>query len=385
MLIQCIKKMNSDEIYSKCFLCYWIGAITNTSLKRIMGGGFYSSLVSILICFFLFFVFVLRSIYLLGIQKKIYKFLVPFIILLLIYLFSFVMGTPFKPMLNLIMWGALGMLVGTIIVSISDYKVLYNELKRAMPIILLLSLLVVVANNVAKEYMMHYSFLLVLPVCFCFYVVFKEKKFIYLIPLSIFLLLILLYGSRGPLVCILAFILMFMLFKSGKRYTWIIMIIFGVALFLFYKFGLNYIDSILHSQGIYSRTIELLNNNPTYDSGRSILHEQAKAMIDKKPILGWGVAGERQYMDIYPHNIVLEFFLDYGVPLGVVLLIICTALLVIGFINSKNYFLFFFMVFLSISISLLWSGSYLSSISFWITIYLSVKTIKTKRVVTNNT
>ena len=362
-----------DEVFSKCLSFYWASAIANSVFKRIIGGGTMGTIVSAVVCMPVFFYFALRALFILCRKRDRCIILVmPVLIFILAFAVSYLRGTPLDPMPTLIMWGMLGLFQATVIISISDYNVLYEEFRRMIPIYLVLALPSALASKAADEYMMHFSFLLVLPICISFYELFEEKHLSYFIPFLLFLVIVVLFGSRGPIGCILAFILLHVIFKSKKIAIKILVIAVSIALILFYQNLLDFAGYLLERFGISSRTLELIASDPFHDSGRGLLHSQAQKLIDLKPILGWGVGGERITMDVYPHNIVYEFLVDFGKPLGYFLLSGITLLLLIGLFKCRGRLAFFYTSFLAASISLLWSGSYLSTPSFWMIIFIAI-------------
>lgn len=376
-----------DELFSKCLSFYWASAIANSVFKRIIGGGTFGTIVSAVVCMPVFFYFVLRALFAICRKKeRCITLVIPILIFLLSFAVSYLRGIPLEPMPTLIMWGVLGLFQATVIISITDYEVLYDEFLRMIPVYLLLALPSAMASKAADEYMMHFSFLLVLPICICFYAFFEEKRRFYIVPLIAFSLLVFLFGSRGPIGCILAFVVLHVLLKSRKISIKILLLVFIAAGLLFYTEILTLIAGFMESHDISSRTIWILVNDPTHTSGRDVLYAQAQKLIDLKPLFGWGVAGERITMEVYPHSIIYEFLVDFGKPLGYFLLILISGLMVFGLNRYKRKSGFFFTAFLASNISLLWSGSYLSTPTFWISLYMSViaikQVLKTESVVT---
>ena len=362
-----------DEVFSKCLSFYWASAIANSVFKRIIGGGTMGTIVSAVVCMPLFFYFVIRSLFaIFRKRERCITLLVPALVFLLAFAVSYLRGIPLDPMPTLIMWGMLGLFQATVIISISDYNVLYEEFRRMIPIYLVLALPSALASKAADEYMMHFSFLLVLPICICFYAFFEEKRRVYCIPFMVFFVLVFLFGSRGPLGCILAFMLLHVLLKSRKISIKIVLLLFIAIGLLFYTQILTFVATFLDNHGLSSRTIWILINDPTHTSGRDVLYAQAQKMIDMKPLLGWGVAGERLTMEVYPHSIVYEFLVDFGKPLGYFLLVGILCLFVFGFFRYRQRAGFFYTAFIASNISLLWSGSYLSTPTFWISIYMAL-------------
>lgn len=133
--------------------------------------------------------------------------------------------------------------------------------------------------------------------------------------------------------------------------------------------------------GFYSRSINLFLSNEIYLSGRDEIYEMIVQNIVNNPFLGIGIAGDRRVADgVYAHNIMIEFFANFGVIIGTILI---TALLfkMTKLLFSKDINVYNMMI-LWISmgfIELLVSGSYLTHIPFWILLGLIInKTILQK-------
>lgn len=194
--------------------------------------------------------------------------------------------------------------------------------------------------------------------------------------------MILMGGSRGPVLFLGLFFVVYLL-RTLQRSKKKILIIFGtiilsVGLYLVYEPALIGISTLISKLGFSSRFITtLLSGRITNDSGRSRIWMAAINMIKDNPF-GYGAMGSRstisQYIVAgYPHSVVLEILIDYGVFFGGMLL---TVFLVgsfkLLFMQKESEWSGVFLIFWAASCSLLISLTYWSIPSFWAAIGVGV-------------
>ena len=115
----------------------------------------------------------------------------------------------------------------------------------------------------------------------------------------------------------------------------------------------------------------------SHDSGRNVLNEYYMELINRKPILGYGVMGGWVSDDMYPHNIILELTLSFGYPLGGFLLI-ALLLILVSAIRKKNdkYNNALIVLFVSYCMYLFVSNTYLKVWQFFVCIALCLPNSK---------
>ncbi|MGJ5715825.1 O-antigen ligase family protein [Staphylococcus equorum] len=211
-------------------------------------------------------------------------------------------------------------------------------------------------------------------------IVFIEKfidkghiKCLILSIVSIFFILVL--GSRGAILCILFFIAIKFIFLNSKNKAHNIIIKTLVGLFisfilLNYRSMLNMIYIMLSDFGIKSRTIQLFLKEDIYLSGRENLYSKLIDYILNNPILGFGIAGDRKILSgeaVYAHNIFIEVIGNFGLFLGLLMVIVFITLVLYSLFNIKGEKKKILIIWLSIGfIHLFISSSYLIEMKFWI-------------------
>ncbi|PSL40698.1 O-antigen ligase-like membrane protein [Planomicrobium soli] len=207
-------------------------------------------------------------------------------------------------------------------------------------------------------------------------------------PLVIFLIslsVILSFGSRGPLLSIGIFVLIFLIItikkQTSKTFIVYIGILFMTILTLLYqKQILQFLLNSLERFNLSSRSLRLLLKDEVYLSGRDNIYGDIWFQIKQSPLIGMGLAGDRQYFGgRYTHNIVLEILTNFGVFVGLIIVVLLISLLLRAFLFSSNQHSKLILVWICLGfIPLLVSSSYLIDYSFWILLGISLKSI-TKR------
>jgi len=179
-------------------------------------------------------------------------------------------------------------------------------------------------------------------ISFACYMQSKHKMDLILFLLSAFLVL---QGGRQSLFVVLLGIILIYFFmnqdKKEKQIMIILLIVLSIiVLFLMWNILLELLADVLAAFDIHSRTLEMLINGEliSFDSRESII-EYSIDGIRKNGNKISGLFADRYYLKNlkmysdwieYPHNIFLEFFLDFGYIGGAII----SLWLVIGLIKN---------------------------------------------------
>ena len=230
-------------------------------------------------------------------------------------------------------------------------------------------------------------------------------KKIYTISTIVLILLILVVGSRMPLLCISIFYLAKTLFLKKKMtkkmiFAYISVATICVAVFLLWKYFIVAL-SILFPD---ARTIQLLASGEIMDdSNRSRIYEYFINRISESPYrlrglyadriefasqvgtvnTGLWVLEETKYTH-YPHNIFLEIIYDYGIIIGGLACILIVWYVIRDLMyawqsNNQMFALFTLLIVCVGFVPLLVTNSFLQYSMFWLFLGYSV-TIKKKRI-----
>lgn len=237
-------------------------------------------------------------------------------------------------------------------------------------------------NRVEMNYSVSFGYEVLFFELIFLYAALTDRKLRDIIASAVGLIMILAGGSRGPILFIGVFIIIFLLNSLKKSKRKFLYVLFSIALMIVAYFTytpfLYMLSALLNKLGFSSRFIELLaNGSITGDSGRSKIWLAAIDMIQEKP-LGYGAMGARSVISSYivagyPHSVILEILIDFGVIFGSLILIaflICAIRII--FNPEYDEWCSVFIPLFSCSCALLISMTYWSFPSFWSCIAIGV-------------
>lgn len=163
------------------------------------------------------------------------------------------------------------------------------------------------------DYNMSFSYACLFPM-----VVLFSRRHIFSVTASLMIfVMVLMVGARGPALYFIIFVF-FDLLQHRSRFTPLLII--AIVAFAFF---LPEITNWMSSIGINSRTINMYQDDTlASDSGRSSIRSFFINLLLKSPFIGIGLFGDRIYGDyVYCHNLFLEILLNFGIPLGSIIII----------------------------------------------------------------
>lgn len=244
-------------------------------------------------------------------------------------------------------------------------------------------------NSFSTEYSQYFGYealtSAVLSLCF----IFSRFNLLHIFNFIASCFFILISGSRGPILCIgLAGILcVIQLSKQRgiKKY-----LIFGalasVSAYLYFEYKNIALKlySLFQKIGASTRILRWILSITKMGNGRDSVAKVSLQKIQNDPFNIMGAFSDRIYIKhatfegvrsatsvgMYPHNIFLEWLLQFGVVFGGILIILLLASLIIGFISQKSTMRsVMFCLLCSIGLFPLFvSGSYISWSSFFVLI-----------------
>jgi len=178
-------------------------------------------------------------------------------------------------------------------------------------------------------------------------------------------------GSRGPLVSLIASILFIELFKDGLNIKLLRAIIATAIL----SIGLVYVIRNVQVdafRGAFSRINRLIEgiiggDVASASSGRDSIYRDAWGHFTDRPFLGLGFAGFIRMYNRYPHNIILEILVDYGILGSSIWFSLFIYIFKPLFHNLKRNpeMLLFVAVFMIEVFGLMFSGTFLNAYILW--------------------
>ena len=175
-----------------------------------------------------------------------------------------------------------------------------------------------------STYSMPLSYVTMIAVMWVLYRYFKEERIRWLLLALVGITIIIVYGSRNPLLAIAAYIIISVIKKvlssqTSLKLRYIVIALLGCAFMIWWRECLAVLEGILTSIGISSRTISLLTESTISTSGRDVIHSELLNALNEHPLLGFGVLGDETVLsDISQsaHGLYLSIFSNYGYFFG---------------------------------------------------------------------
>ena len=198
------------------------------------------------------------------------------------------------------------------------------------------------------------------------------------------IIFIALRGSRSAFLCAFAFIFFSFFFsglisKKSRQILFVLLLILGILAIVFFR----QITELLVKMFPSSRTIALLVEGFTHDSGRFAIWDLFMADLNKKPFIFRGLYADRFFYSghvkrevvdptDYPHNFIIEVLYQFGYIFGGILLLLLIILYIRTalILNKKQFqncslsFLFYFF-FVGSVIRLMITSSYIAAFEFY--------------------
>lgn len=262
--------------------------------------------------------------------------------------------------------------------NVTNWRAAIQSLARWHWIGLIYAIMIIRTGTTPKDYMLVAYALLVPTIVTCAVAIY-ERNMVYMFSGLIMMMTIIIYGARGPVVCIIASTL-FLLYRplsnriNIRKIVYLLFVILGLLLVLF-----EYSDIIilLNDRFPEARSVALLVSGRIGDmAGRDVLYYTIINSLFENWLIPQGFMSDRIILspnnisnNMYPHNLFLEVIYQFGL-FGV----LCLGYGFYKFIKSyhfavitgENYLKLAISAFVvSTGTSLMISGSYISHYAFW--------------------
>lgn len=239
-------------------------------------------------------------------------------------------------------------------------------------------------DEVLQSYMaMSYSFL---PCCMiCTYSAFKEKNITNILFFVLSLVLVVILGTRGPMLFACIFVCLCILRYSSQRNRVFICIglLVSVGIFVYYFMDIvQWLYDFSLERGIRNNGLHKILYAKDITNGRTDLYAVCIEKLKDAPILGRGIYADRKYIGGYVHLLPLELCLNFGLVIGTILFIAlmgrCFYVLSKSDQNDIKWLLIISAFFIGVC-KLFASGSYLEEPYFYLLIGILMRPIHQKR------
>ena len=208
----------------------------------------------------------------------------------------------------------------------------------------------------------------------------------YISYIGIFLIFFM--GARGPVVSILAFLVVYFVFfynykKHGHIKRVILLVLSGV-LYYFLTPVLIVLNFVSSNIGLSNRVFESMLAQEMLDSnGRDDIYDDIlTAISNDKTGFGYGLGADRLFTShAYSHNFEMEILVSFGTILGGALLLLLLLLFIIAVYKTKGTptCVFWFGMFCFAFLPLQFSGTWINSPELFLFIGYTISVIITKK------
>lgn len=192
-----------------------------------------------------------------------------------------------------------------------------------------------------EQYNMALAYNILPHVLMASWIALRDLKMLKILVMLLGVFLLLSLGTRGPAVCEIIFIIIYLLlFKPTKHKILKNVTILSIGICI-----LSFIDTIMLSlqlfimqMGLSTRIFDKFFDGELGTSdGRNIITTTllSELKVDDS-ILGHGILGSYNYVGTYPHNIFVEFVFTFGWIPGIALLIAIFTLILFAFYHAKT-------------------------------------------------
>lgn len=139
------------------------------------------------------------------------------------------------------------------------------------------------------------------------------------------LFMLLSYGTRGPIVCLLVFFVIYAVIFNKSRYRWVFLaVVAGIGYLLLANIEviMLVLNDVFSNLGLSTRiTQQFLMDTLDDDSGRSSIISTLKLLMSNDGKMAYGIFGSYRYVNGYAHRIYWDFWFSYGYIFGTVLIL----------------------------------------------------------------
>lgn len=220
----------------------------------------------------------------------------------------------------------------------------------------------------------------------------EHKKLKFWIISGVAMLMMFLFGTRGPIIAMATFLffgLFFGVFNHKSQISKLLyLVIFGCVI-AFLCSGTAMVDAAkflsdkFESMGFSTRVFDhFIEGEITKSNGRNLLYDNIIHAIEEKPILGYGLMGDRTIVGFYVHNLFLEVLCQFGVVIGSMILLAMIGLPIIALIKTikTDKFNFVLMLICTVFVKLMVTGSYVTEANLFLLLGISLSIIRSQKI-----
>ena len=250
----------------------------------------------------------------------------------------------------------------------------------------LLSLLRLINSTAIGEQMV-LAYSILFPTMFLYYTYSLNKNKLDLLFFLLGVMMILMFGNRGSLLCLLVYLIVFLFLNYKNNIVLSInLVLFLGVIYIFLKPIMLVLMYLTRMVGLTTRIFEKYLEDELFSyensTGRDKIHELLwNNIVNDSGGIGYGLGSDRlmgRSGTEYAHNLVYEVWMDYGLYIGSFLLLIFVFFIVKTIkkaYGSDNFNLFLILFLWSVG-HLMLSGSYLEDFQVYFFIGYCVNVLR---------
>lgn len=187
------------------------------------------------------------------------------------------------------------------------------------------------------------AYMLVFPIC-CLFVLIKKCKLDYII-LSVGITLLIMMGTRGPIIVVSSFIAFYLLFRKNEKYGTLIKL-FAITVFVTLLKNIKLISilmiPIVAELGFSTRVLDSITDDRfslEESSGRDDIYSGIfNFLYSQESLFGLGWGGDRLIVmdNVWAHNFELEILVQFGWFFGGLILCWILKLLISSLVRTRG-------------------------------------------------
>ena len=234
-----------------------------------------------------------------------------------------------------------------------------------------------------SEYNMDMAYKLLPHVLMVSWHALKDFKLWKIAVMLLGVIMLLSFGTRGPVACAVLFIAIYILFVRSSKYQNIVRVVvvsISILMLSFLNHVILFMQVLISYMGMSTRIFDkYLSGDLTGSSGRDYIFKTIirEISIDTS-FAGHGILGSYRYVNTYPHNIFLDFIFSFGWFFGIALLFLLFLLIVKMLVSCRHdgiKMTFGILLIISSVLKLCFSGTYVDDTLFFFLIGYCVQNI----------
>ena len=277
--------------------------------------------------------------------------------------------------------------------AVREYDRLEKHLEITMRVIVIAVLIVMAIKSrqgTMERYDMTLAYMIYPASIIAFPMLYNKFTFSNLLFFALACILLIFNGTRGPLACLIFWMLIYLIMKLKKpNKTNVFFLLLGSMILAFSILNLSLILQFLEekaeSLGVSVRVISSIKTGNFFESlGRIKIYQAALNVLMTYPLTGVGIIterrlisellqGDKQFLGSYPHLIFLELIVQFGIIIGTILCIYLISSIIKRLKRNETVYKRVWCLFFAIGfLPLLFSGSYLESEAFFLFLGLTM-------------